>query len=195
MAQIDFILRPDPTKVKAARGAATATNRRDVSGTVVGPDGKPVASAVVRWDLRVSSNSVPETQTDAQGTFRLQGVPDTANVLSVMASGLSPSFPIVSAGGDREVNVELKAGATIRGRVVDDSGSGVMGGAGLSRVNNPKPGWAGFVYLDTLGQTTDRDGRFKLVGMPAGVTCDIVAEDRMQFAVDRSHLPTNRRTS
>jgi uncharacterized GH25 family protein len=177
-AQIDFILRPNPTKAPAARVAATVTNRRTVSGTVVGPDGKPVGSAVVRWDLRVSSDSVPETNTDAQGAFRLDGVPDSANVLSVMAKGLAPSFPLVDAGGDRQVRIELKAGATIRGRVVDDSGSGIKGARVAPQVNNPKPNWGGFVYLDELGQTTGRDGRFTLEGMPEGVTCDVVAEDR-----------------
>ena len=42
--QIDFVLHPDPTKGPAAKVAAKAMNRRTVSGTVVGPDGKPVAS-------------------------------------------------------------------------------------------------------------------------------------------------------
>jgi hypothetical protein len=176
--QIDFILRPDPTKRSAAKVAAKATNRRTVSGTVVSPGGKPVASAVVRWDLQVSSDSVPETKTDSHGAFRLEGVPDTANVLSVMAKGLAPSFPMVDAGGDRQVKVELKAGATIRGRVVDDSGSGIKGVRVVPRVNNPKPNWGGFVYLDELQGTTDRDGRFTLEGMPEGVKCDVVAEGR-----------------
>ena len=176
--QIDFILHPNPTKKSTAKVAAKAMSRRTVSGTVVGPGGKPVASAVVRWDLQVSSDSVPETKTDSNGTFRLGGVPDTANVLSVMAKGLTPSFPLVDAGGDRQVTVELKAGATIRGRIVDDSGSGIKGARVVPQVNNPKPNWGGFVYLDELQATTDRDGRFTLEGMPEGVKCDVVAEGR-----------------
>ena len=67
-------------------------NRRNVAGTVVGPDGKPVAESVVRWGLLVSSDRVPETKTDAHGTFSLTSVPDAANVLSVMARGLAPAF-------------------------------------------------------------------------------------------------------
>lgn len=181
-AEFDFTLRPDPTKAPAGKPAAEAeaaarpTNRRTVSGTVVGPGGEPVASAVVRWDLQVSSDAVPETKTDAQGAFRLEGVPDSENVLSVMAKGLAPSFPLVAAGGDRRVKVELKAGATIRGRVVDDSGGPIEGARVVPVVDNPKPNWAGFVYLDELQAKTDRDGRFTLEGMPGGVACDVVAE-------------------
>ena len=52
-------------------------------------------------------------------------------------------------------------------------------GCGCSRGSiTPSPSWAGFVYLDELKATTDRDGRFTLEGMPEGVTCDFVAEDR-----------------
>ena len=46
----------------------------------------------------------------------------------------------------------------------------------VPQVNNPRPNWAGFVYLDGLQATTDRDGRFTLEGMPEGVKCDVVAE-------------------
>ena len=174
---IDFILRPDPTQGPAPRGAASVTNRRTVSGTVLGPDRTPVASAVVRQGLQTSSDSVPETKTDARGTFRLVGVPDSPNVLSVMARGLGASFPMVDAGGDRQVNVELKAGATIRGRVVDDSGAPIKGARVVAQINNPQPNWAGFVYLDELAATTDAGGRFTLEGMPDAVMCDVVAEE------------------
>jgi protocatechuate 3,4-dioxygenase beta subunit len=174
--EISFTLRPDPTKPSVTKIAAKVTNRRSVSGTVVGPEGKPVASAVVRWDLLVSSDSVPETTTAAQGAFRLEGVPDSSNVLSVMAKGLAPSFPMVDAGGDRQVKVEMKAGATIRGRVIDDAGKPIEGVWVVPQVPNPKPNWGGSVYLDQLQANTDRDGRFTLEGMPAGVKCDMVAE-------------------
>jgi hypothetical protein len=173
--QIDFTLRPDPTKGQVA--AAKPITRRTVFGTVVGPDQKPVASAVVRWGLLVSSDSVPETKTDPRGTFRLEGLPDSDNILSVMVKGLAPSFPIVDAGGDRQVKIDLKAGATIRGRVVDDAGAGIKGVRVVPQVNNPKPNWYGFAYLGELQAKTDGDGRFTLEGMPEGVTCDFVSEE------------------
>jgi protocatechuate 3,4-dioxygenase beta subunit len=175
--QIEFVLRPDPAKAPPAAVGGKPPTRRTITGTVVGPDGKPVASATVRWGLLVSSDRVPETETDARGSFRLEAVTDIAEVLSVMAKGLAPSFPMVDAGGDRRLTVELKAGATIRGRVVDDTGSPLKGVRVVPQVNNPKPNWMGFVYLHELQATTDRDGRFTLEGMPEGVTCDFVDED------------------
>ena len=175
-SEVNFTLRPDPTKGPAPRKIAEPTNHRVVSGKVVGPDGKPVASALVRWDVRAGSNSMPETTTDAQGTFRLEDIPDESNVLSVMTKGLAPSFPLVEAGGDRQVSVELKAGATIRGRVVDDAGAPIEGVRVAPQIGNPKPNWVGFVYLDQLQAKTDRDGRFTLEGMPDNPTCDLVAE-------------------
>ena len=98
--EFNFTLRPDPTKLAKEAKAAPATDRRVVSGSVVGPGGKPVASATVRWGLLVSSDSVPETKTDDAGKFRLEGVPASANVLSVMAKGLAArAFPQVEGGG------------------------------------------------------------------------------------------------
>src|SRR5262249_42162158 len=67
-------------------------------------------------------------------------------------------------------------GSTIRGRVVDDAGQPIVGVRVVPRVKNPRPNWAGWVYLDELQEKTDRDGRFTLVGMPEDVTCDAVAE-------------------
>ncbi|SIO58624.1 Carboxypeptidase regulatory-like domain-containing protein [Singulisphaera sp. GP187] len=178
--EINFTLRPDPRKgsTATAKTVAKALNRRTVSGTIVDSDRKPVAGAVVRWDLLVSSDSVPETNSDAEGAFRLENVPDAANVLSVMAKGLAPAFPPVESGGDLQVTVELKRGVTIRGRVVDEEGKPIEGVRVVPQIDNPKPNWAGFVYLDTLQAETDRDGKFTLEGMPENVRCDVVAEGR-----------------
>ncbi len=187
-AEFNFTLRPDPRQSPAAKTVARDLNRRTVSGTVVGPEGKPVAQAVVRWGLVVSSDSVPETKTDAKGAFRLEAVPDDSNVLSVMAKGLTPSFPMVDAGGDRQVSVELKPGATIRGRVVDDAGAPIEGVMVVPQVNNPRPNWGGFVYLDELEARTDRDGRFHLEGLPENVRFDIV--DESHSAVRQKTLST-----
>ena len=174
--EVDFTLRVDPRKAPAAKAVVEVSNRRSVSGKVVGPDGKPVASAVVRWDLQVSSDSVPETKTDDQGAFHLEALPDAPNVLSVMAKGLVSAFPMIEAGGDRQVTVELKAGATIKGRVVDDAGGPIEGMRVIPQIANPKPNWAGFVYLFENQDKTDRDGRFTLEGMPEGVKCDVGGE-------------------
>ena len=176
-AEIDFTLRPDPIKVLAVKPAPAPAGRRAVSGTVLGPDAKPVASAVVRWGLLASSDPVPETRTDAAGGFRLVGMPAALNVLTVMAEGLAPSFPPVDAGGDRQLVVRLGRGAEIRGRVVDDAGRPIEGARVSPRITSPLPN-GGHVYLDVLAVRTDRDGRFLLRGMPEGVTCDVLAAEK-----------------
>ncbi|WP_406697279.1 carboxypeptidase regulatory-like domain-containing protein [Singulisphaera sp. Ch08] len=174
--EINFTLRPDPRKEPTTKTVAKALNRRTVSGTIVDSDQKPVADAVVRWGLLVSSDSVPETKSDAQGAFRLEHVPDTANVLSVMAKGLAPAFPLIEATGDFQVTVDLKRGVIIRGRVVDEAGNPIKGVHVVPQISTPRPNSGGFVYLDTLGANTDRDGKFTLEGMPENVSCDVVAE-------------------
>lgn len=63
-AEVDFALLPLPSCGRAAKPAEQPTRGRTVSGTVIGPDGKPVASALVRWDLRYGSNDMPETKSD-----------------------------------------------------------------------------------------------------------------------------------
>jgi hypothetical protein len=175
--ELVFTLRPEPAK-GASLSVSKTSKRRTISGTVVGPMGKPVESAVVRWDVSMSSDSLPETKTDAKGAFRLEHVPDEPNVLSVMAKGLAPEFPSIDAGGDRELKIELKAGATIKGRVMDDAGAPIEGVWIAPMITSFKANGSGFVYVDELKATTDRDGRFTLEGMPEGARCDIVAERR-----------------
>ena len=153
-------------------------NRRNVSGVVRGPDARPLAGVVVRWGLQRDSNPLPQTTTDTNGEFRLDAVPDEDNVLSVMKKGFAPAFPAVQAGGHREVEVELQAGATVRGRVVDDTGVSIEGVGVSPSITNPGLNRRGFVYLHDMETRTDREGRFVLEGMPEGVKCDFVAEGR-----------------
>ena len=175
--EVRFLLRPDPmAKDRALKNlAAKWPGHRVVSGSVVGPGGKPVASALVRWGLLVDSNAIPETRTDAEGAFRIEGVPDSEDVLSVMSKGLAAAFPRVESGGDRQVRVELLGGATIRGRVVDDAGGPIEGVRVVPTVPNPSRARFGTVYLDEMAARSDRDGRFAIAGMADGVTCDAIS--------------------
>ena len=61
---------------------------------------------------------------------------------------------MVDAGGDRQLNIELRPGATIRGRVLDEAGSGIEGARVVPRVNNPMPNRAGRCLL---GRATGED--------------------------------------
>lgn len=174
-AELQFVLRPDPAKDPRAKASAKTADRRSVSGVVVGPDGKPVGKATVRWGVKVDSRRHSETTTDEQGAFRLDGLADAPEFLSVLASGLTPSFPVVDAGGNRFLRVELQPGATVRGRVQDASGAPIGDVQVLPQADHPNDK-SRFVYLFEQAARTDRDGRFTLTGMPESVTCDIMVD-------------------
>jgi protocatechuate 3,4-dioxygenase beta subunit len=171
---------PDPA-AKTADAPKSVADARTVSGTVIA-DGKPVADAVVQWGMHIDSNPVPESKTDAEGRFTLKGIPDDINILSVFAEGLQPRFPLVEGKGDQSIEIDLKPGATIRGRVIDDAGRSIAGARIIPLIAYPqpewgafKPWWSGFVYLRPLDVTTDADGSFTLEGMPDAVKADVLA--------------------
>ena len=184
-AELNFTLELDPAKqADAPKPAVPFADARNVSGKVVA-DGKPVTGAIVRWGMITDSNPVPNTKTDAEGHFTLAGMPNETNVLSVMSEGLQPSFPLVDGKGDQTIQVDLKPGATIRGRVVDDAGKPVADARIMPVVDRSQPEWGkfqphwpGFVYLHGLETETGDDGSFTLEGMPDGVKADILARDR-----------------
>lgn len=192
-AELNFTLLPGVTEPAVSRGtAAPVVAARTLSGKVMS-SGKPVLDATVRWGMIVDSNSVPEATTDSEGKFTLAGIPDTTNVLSVIAKGLLPRFPLVEGKGDQTIDVELKPGATIRGRVIDDEGKPIKKARVIPLIDNPqpewgsfKPFWPGFVYLHGLESETGVDGTFTLEGMPEGVKCDVIARERS--AVRRREL-------
>ena len=178
-AEVDFTLKPEPPKeAPMAKPAPLPAGLRNVSGTVTGPDGKPLASAEVRWGPNLTGNDVAKATTDPAGDFLLRGVPDEKNVLAVTAPGLATGFLPVEAGGDRAVSVGLDRGSTIRGRVVDEDGKPIEDAQVIPQVKDPRPNFAGSVYLNRPWAKTDRDGRFTLEGMPAGVSCDVLSVDR-----------------
>ena len=64
----------------------------------------------------------------------------------------------------------------------------------VPQVNNPKPGWGGFIYLDELQAKTDKDGRFTLEGMPEVVTSMSSTRPTARSGAGRSRRRTSRRT-
>ncbi len=160
---LDFVLRP--SRDRAAAKAVGDEARRDLTGSVVLPGGKPAAGAVVRWGA-IRSDRSQETKSGADGRFRLAGVPDRPGGLVVIAEGAAPGFPVVEAGGDRDVRVELEAGETARGRVVDDLGAPLAGVSVVPTIPSPVPPIGQSVWLTERTATTDADGRFAIEGLP-----------------------------
>jgi hypothetical protein len=174
---VRFTLRRTPAAGTRARPPSDALPQRTISGTVIGPRGKPAGSATVRWvPLVAASRGQPDTPADTDGRFRLEGVPDTRGVLFVQADKLAPTFVLVERG-DCELKIELKAGATIRGRVVDELGTPIAGASVSPLAPDPSGGNAFvFTYPEDFRVRTDRDGRFVFEAIPEGAVCDVLAE-------------------
>jgi beta-lactamase regulating signal transducer with metallopeptidase domain/uncharacterized GH25 family protein len=160
---VNFRLRPKPGTPAADRSPG-AEKLRAVSGVVRGPDGKPAAGVVVRWGYEPYTGST-HTKTDAEGRFRI-AVPDKANMLAVLPRDFLPQFPRVVAGGDKKVEVTLKAGGTARGRVLDDTGKPIPGVHVIAVIPSPVPGYANQFWLTESAVHTDTAGKFELKGVP-----------------------------
>jgi len=128
---------------------------RVVTGRVLDADGRPLAEVLVQADRA----DMP-TETDAEGSFQLAGVPPDASTLRLELEGYAPLALDLSGlpGAQTEVgDVVLTRGGTITGRVVDMSGTGVEAATVmvLSRPDGE--------YVQQ--GATDRDGRFEIHGL------------------------------
>jgi protocatechuate 3,4-dioxygenase beta subunit len=176
--EVNFTLKRDPAAVGATeRKAKPVAGRRDVSGTVVSPDSRPVADALVRWGVDPVWIA-QETKTDGRGHFRLSRVPDEAGQLAVLAPKLAPAFPSVAAGGDLDLKVVLEKGTTVRGRVLEDTGAPIAGVEVIPHIPTPRSNLMAQLALHELTSKTDTDGRFVVEGVPeTAATFTFLGED------------------
>ncbi len=170
-----------------------------VSGRVTGPDGGPVAGAVVsaqpggRGDalevLGAAAFGGSPVLTAADGAFLLRGVaPSERTVLRATAEGFlggSSSRFRVSAGGAAEgIEIRLARGGSIEGRVTSLDGAPVPGAA--VRASGRPEGRVGpdSVPMPGGGSAsgfTGADGTFRLQGIGAGTyTLRVDAEGFLQ---------------
>jgi len=138
--------------------ALTSQQRGFVSGTLRDAlTGAPIAAA----EIQVPGAPLLATATDAEGTYRLVGVPPGTHVLQVTHPEYLPDEALgvaVTAGEETVVDAVLvprpRTGA-LQGRVTDASDGSPIEGALLTA-----PGG--------LSATTDADGNYRLEGLPAG---------------------------
>jgi thiol-disulfide isomerase/thioredoxin len=150
--------------------------RRDVTGTVLGPGDQPIAGATVRWGAAKHSQTLA-THTGPDGRFRLAGVPEQNGIVAVIAAGttFAPAFAFVQGRGAQDVRVVLVEGRSARGVVRDDRGEPFTGVAVLPTIFSPEPNRLETVWLDELSAKTDAQGRFALTGLPvSGVKFDFM---------------------
>ncbi len=129
------------------------------TGTVSGPDGRPVEGATVSlsWikELRPPGPERYTTKADPKGRFQFDHARPGEQALTVEASGLAPELARIEVtAGVNPFAVRLKPGRTIQGRVVDESGKPVVG------VVVHADSWRGYSTLDWSAET-DADGRFR----------------------------------
>jgi protocatechuate 3,4-dioxygenase beta subunit len=150
-----------------------------VQGRVTGPDGAPIPGASVLlspWGMdrvddlgvRLPGRSVPRfALTDAEGNYRLEGVPPWSHDATFMADGrvswtkrgLRPSDALATTA-DAELEQELE----VKGRVVDPTGAPL--GRARVTIRNTDRGPASGI-LDGEART-ESDGSFRIRGLPAG---------------------------
>lgn len=144
------VLDPLGTPVQGARVAAVADDQR---GYVWDPE-----APVVR-------RKVGEAVTDELGTFVIPVTRDSPYDLEVSAEGFATTFLGYRYAGEA-VTVRLDLGAVLRGRAVRASDGSPVAGARLEVTTFQGSLEAGRALTVSLG-STDADGRFQFMGLPA----------------------------
>ena len=119
---------PEPYKPLSALRDGSAVLRLQrgtlVEGTVLAPDGQPVAGAEVSYgEGRGYANAIPPLKSDAEGRFTLGIKPGSVATLVAQAPGFGPTLQRVKVGdGTLRTYLTLDSAHSFRGRVVDPSG-------------------------------------------------------------------------
>jgi hypothetical protein len=89
-----------------------------------------VSPPVLAYRSILKENGHPVAETDARGQFELKGVKLIEYVLTVEADGYAPQWRPIHVGPEPKTHSQefrLKAGRSVRGRVVDEAGKPVGG--------------------------------------------------------------------
>ncbi len=130
-----------------------------LSGQVTDEWSGPVADAKVSLG-QFDSDSNPSSRTDSDGMFVLKGLPTGRNHLTVTAEGFAPErISVEVATNNQSLAIQLKTGALLRLRVIDEAGNGVE----HARVQ--LQGWRGHKTFG-WGGFTDPEGRIEWRSAP-----------------------------
>ena len=155
-----------------------------VSGSVTGPDGKPVFKAAVYQGSDRHGSNYPETETDEDGKFTFANCPDGPMVLTIVAKDLAPELVEIHVRKDfpEPVDVELKRGKTLTIKVVDPDGKPIP------EAWIPIDGWRTHRSLADaeLPSRTDKNGVFVWKNAPEDeVKCAILVKDYLDHRKEK----------
>jgi len=163
-----------------------------VSGVVTGPDGKPLPNAVVRVAVVPKETGArfrpgpappkPSTaKTAADGTFKIEGLPEGSIAVRVEAPGLAPaSADKVPSGAS--LTLKLKPGVPVVGRVLDLKTQRPVAGATVRALEK-----AGIPFGREAAHTgtTAEDGTFKIADCAPGlVQLEAIAPARARARIE-----------
>ena len=160
-----------------------------LAGRVLGVDGSPAGAGLVVEALRpgrafgFDDMILRATETDAEGRFELVGLDGTSFVVRAdgpdVLAARSEKLEVELGGARRDLELTLREGGAISGRLVDADGAPLadhdvratfdighmMGPASLSAMSGP-----------TGSATTDAEGAFRITGLGKG-PFSVMAED------------------
>jgi RNA polymerase sigma factor (sigma-70 family) len=162
--------------LSALRDRSTVLRLREgtrIDGTVIAPDGRPVAGAAVLYGAEDSqaANSIPAVKTDLQGRFTLGIEPGAISVLTARHDGFGPALQTIRVGNEpQRITLTLQSPHALTGRVVDGAGRPIP------RASLSVRSWRGLESLEKE-VTTDADGRFTWKDAPGDeVRVDVYAK-------------------
>ncbi|HEY1683946.1 MAG TPA: carboxypeptidase-like regulatory domain-containing protein [Tepidisphaeraceae bacterium] len=136
------------------------TRAATITGTVLGPDGHPIAGAAITAGDQNWGGIRHRTTTDSQGQFTLNNLRPGDSSFAVLSKQFAPQIVNVHTPTTQPAVVHLSAGTTLRLHVVDSSGKP------LPEVQITLDQWNNANYVDyTLN--TDANGDATWAGAPA----------------------------
>jgi hypothetical protein len=187
---IDIVMRPQPARRVTGRVIADGSPQGSVAIRLVAPD--MAASDAGRYPV---NNDTPQALTDGNGNFTFIGIAPGLYTARVLMSSATPADPILWAadpvvvGADADVTdlqIRLRSGARISGRVVADPASPPLSAADYRTFGiraEPLPGTAGSLMggidwmtrINENGQLTTGEyvpGSYviRVLGVPSGWT-------------------------
>ncbi|MFQ5808866.1 MAG: carboxypeptidase regulatory-like domain-containing protein, partial [Armatimonadota bacterium] len=141
---------------------------------VIGPDGEPASGAeAMLWrKVGTSRHGGPTLTVDERGDVRFEGLLDGTYEVTVKSATAAPGSTddiAIRDGTAPDVFIQLREGATIVGRVVDDEGTPVSGARVTAYCREPDGiGRVSPIWRDSPALITDDEGRFVMGRLVAG---------------------------